>query len=576
MKPQADEHGAMKTFLFYSLLFLSVVSPLCGIVAAEEATDSSRMPKVINLLTGHDDTPESISGDPELDTAIEQTSATALREVHEGLVFPESYGRTTVIDGSMQPFRLPEGPMERLVRKPVTIHMVNANLAELLLALGKLDGLNLIADESLATTTTLTLHVTDVPLHEIFSYVARNMGVDFHVGANTVWVTAAPGGKTPEGMPLTTRIYSLHHGFPPRAESGGGDEGGNLLAPSSSSDPETNDLLNAISVFLDETTSPEGAKYAFYPNQNVLVVRDTRENLRLVEELITVLDRPPLQVLIETRFIRISQEDLAQLGVDVESFSFNQDPDQAISRLNLIGSSTFANDITDGGQLGLSGIITRKQYEVVIRALESKSSTKTLSAPRITVLNNHKAKLDDSRKEYYFGEYDLEAIDQGDEGTATRLVPVGAPEELEIGILMEVVPSVGNDSRTITLTLAPKITGSDEPFGVRNLRSEGVTEGKETTTVYNEGFIQVPSYYENSVTTTVTVNSGQTVLLGGSMSTQERTVVDKTPILGDLPLVGWIFRSEEKRSDPENLLIFVTATVIAPDGTFIRSEPSAP
>ena len=566
----------MNRYGHFLFLFVSLTLIHCPPTVAEEASGSAKTPSVINLITGRDDTPDPITGDPELDAEIEGTSKAALRELHKALVIPESYGRTTVIDGSMQPFELPEGPMEKLIQKPVTIHMVNAKLDELLLALGKLDGLNLIADESLKTTATLTLHVTDVPLHEIFSYVARNMGVDFHVGANTVWVTAALGGKKTQGMPLTTRIYALHHGFPPRTETGGGDEGGNLLAQTSPSDPNSNDLLNAISVFLDETTSPEGAKYAFYPNQNVLMVRDTRENLRLVEQLIAALDRPQLQVLIETRFIRISQEDLSQLGVNVENFTFNQDPDETISKLNLIGSSTFVSDITDGGQLGLSGIITRKQYEVIIKALESKSSTKTLSAPRITVLNNHMAKLDDSRKEYYFGEYDLEAIDQGDEGTATRLVPVGAPEELEIGILMEVVPSVGNDGRTITLTLAPKVTGSDEPFGVRNLRSEEVTEGKETTTVYNEGFVQVPSYYENSVTTTVTLNSGQTVLLGGSMSTQIRTVVDKTPILGDIPLIGWIFRSEEERSDPENLLIFVTATVIGPDGTFIRSEPTQP
>lgn len=546
-----------------------------GVVAQEEsattdAPSTGSGSRVINLLTGHGRIGDTGTGDPALDAEISLSSNSALREVNERLIIPATYGRTTVIDGSMAPFELPVGPMEKLIQKPVTIQMVNADLKELLLTLGRLDGLNLIADESLDSTAKLTLQVTDVPLHEIFSYVARNMGVDFHVGANTVWVTTAPGGAAARGMRLTTRIYPLRHGFPPRSEEGEGEGGSFLSSPTTATSPENNDLLNALSIFLDEKTSPEGAKYAFYPNQNVLVVRDTRENLRLVEDLIHTLDRPLLQVVIEARFIRISQEDLFQLGVDVQNFTFDDSP-----KLTLVGSSTFANDITDGGQLGLSGIITRKQYEGVLKALEKKTSTRTLSVPRVTVLNNHLAKLDDSRKEYYFGEYDLETIDQGDEGTATRLVPVGAPEELEIGIVMDVIPSIGNDGRTITMKLSPKVTGSEEPFGVRNLRSEEVTEDKQTTTVYNEGFIQVPSFYENSVTTTVTVNSGQTVLLGGSMSTQMRTVENKTPLLGDLPLVGWIFRSEEERSDPENLLIFVTATVIGPDGDYTIVEPPA-
>ncbi len=497
---------------------------------------------------------------------VGRARAAALRELREQFALPESYGETTVIDGERTPPEMPAGPMEKLLDKPVSLHMVNVDLQKLLLKLGKIDKLNLIADDSLRAASTITLQVDDVPLHEVFSYVARNMGLNFHIGVNTVWVTKAEEGNGE----LITRVYPLSHGMVPHAGAFRNEKGRRFDKGAAKRTEQNTDLVHALSTFVKKE-DPPGADYSFYANHNTLVVRNTRENLRLVERLIRALDRPPLQVLIETRFVRISQEDLFQLGMDLSAQSGGNTAGEGDLDLQIASNLTSS---ANAGTLDIGGIIGDTEYQLMLQALESMKSTETLSVPRVTVLNNHLASLDDSKKEYYFNEYDLATIDQGDEGTLSQLVPVGHPEELDIGIALDVIPSIGNNGRTVTLHLAPRVTDSEQPFGVRNLRSEEVKKGKNTETVISEGYIQVPSFIESSVTTTVAVDSGQTVLLGGSMSTKEQTIERKFPLLGDVPWLGELFRYNEDLSSPENLLIFVTATVIGPDGRFVETNLS--
>jgi len=521
-------------------------------------TEELEKPGLTAAEKGAEETKENAT----LEERMRHSRDRAIQETKEGFVFPENYGRTEVIDDIKEPLELPKGPMEELIEKPVSLHLTNADLQELLLKLAEIEGLNLIADDSLEKTSTMTLRLNEVPLRELFSYVARNMNLEFHVGANVVWVTEGTG-EGRRGMKLTTRVYPLRYGMSPSHRLGDGESGGSLPEVEKAS-PENNDLLNALSKFLKED-EPAGAEYSFYPDYNALVVRNTRENLRLVEQLIRTFDQSPLQVLIEARFIRISQEDLFQIGVDLE---LETGPDiERTSEIEIHAFSRFAADTAEIGRLSIGGIIDRTKYNILIRALDSMQSTQTLSAPRVTVLNNHLASLDDSRKEYHFSEYDLQTIDLGDQGRATRLVPIGRPEELDIGIQMNVIPSIGNDRKNIILQLAPRVTTSEEPFGVRNIRTEKVDD-KEVVT---EGFVEVPSFIENSVTTTVSLDSGQTVLLGGSMSSHERTIEKKIPLLGSIPILGRLFRFDEKRSEPENLLIFVSATVIGPDGRFIET-----
>ena len=148
----------------------------------------------------------------------------ALYEVESRLRLPASYGETVVISREKQPHRFPPGPMEKLVERKVSMHLDDAPVETLIRALSDIEGLNIIADKALTRPErdpdmpqpTLTLHVDNLPLKEILQYIARNMGIAFHIREDVVWVTRSkqdPGAPQPRD--LETRIYRLQKGFIP-------------------------------------------------------------------------------------------------------------------------------------------------------------------------------------------------------------------------------------------------------------------------------------------------------------------------------------------------------------------------
>jgi len=310
-------------------------------------------------------------------------------------------------------------------------------------------------------------------------------------------------------------------------------------------------LEDALETFLAD--GPEDATYRIYKTRNLLVVRNSIENLRLIEEIIREFDKEPLQILIEARFITIGQEDLLQLGTNIERLRIERDADQrnelntldAISRLTAVSA--------DGPSMTLSGILGNHDYQLVLHALERNDSSRTLSAPRITVLNNHTAKIRRGDVRHYYEEYELGTVDEQTPGGGTtqtnRPVPTGDVQELETGITLMVRPSVGNDGKRILLSLVPEIS----------------------TFVQWEEFVtaRLPHTLESKVSTSVVVDSGETVVLGGMLQKTDIDNVKQVPWFGRLPLLGYLFRYNNRTDSPTHLLIFVTARIIGSTGEFI-------
>jgi len=503
-----------------------------------------------------------------------------LQEIQQAGVLPKSYGTTVVIDSSLEPIELPPGPMEELVNRKVTINLTNAGVAELVQALNA-EGLNVIADDALQEEKTLTISVSEVPLKELFGYIARNMGIAFNLGENLIWVTRSL--EVSEGPQLETRIIRLPQGALPVVPQGGPGAPGSTMGSSGNiPGEEDNDLEEALTTLL--ANSPVGSSFRIFRTRNILVVRDSRENLRLVEELVREFDKPPYQVAIEARFISISQDDLRDLGVEISQSNAvdgldPRDPEGAKVTNMLTELGALRTGAASGvGLMNLSGVIANRSFDVLISAIENKSSSVTLSAPRVTVMNNRTARFRMGDNVYYFEEYDVETVSQGAVGGSTietqTLVPTGAPVELALGITFDVRVNIGNDGRTVLLGLKPEIvefikwedyTTYGEGDGDDGGNSE---EGASTE-------VKLPRTNEKMIATTVGVSSGQTVVLGGMMENLKTKRVNKVPLLGDLPLIGVLFRHAEDIAMPSNLLIFVTANVINDRGEYVEVTPAA-
>ena len=144
---------------------------------------------------------------------------------------------------------------------------------------------------------------------------------------------------------------------------------------------------------------------------------------------------------------------------------------------------------------------------------------------------------------------------------------------IETGPILDVVPYVLADGYTVNLTLIPSLTefsGYATPPSVAQL--VGSISGLNVVQVPTA----LPTFTVRQVITTVNVWDGQTVVLGGLISSQTQTEKDKVPVIGDLPLLGRLFQSQTKTSTKVNLMIFVTATIVDPAGNRIHSDDELP
>jgi len=146
------------------------------------------------------------------------------------------------------------------------------------------------------------------------------------------------------------------------------------------------------------------------------------------------------------------------------------------------------------------------------------------------------------------------------------------PQAIELGPVLDVIPYVLSDGYTVNLTLIPTVTefvGYDDPNAELPPSGAGLQNAVLTPTV-------LPRFRVRQVTSTVNVWDGQTVVLGGLVSDTTQKFKDKVPVLGDVPWLGKLFRSEGSRSEKKNLLIFVTPTLIDPAGNRLHSEEDLP
>jgi general secretion pathway protein D len=141
-------------------------------------------------------------------------------------------------------------------------------------------------------------------------------------------------------------------------------------------------------------------------------------------------------------------------------------------------------------------------------------------------------------------------------------------QQMEVGPVLDVVPCVLSDGYTINLTLIPSMT----EFGGYD------TQNIPTPTVANVVLVPnlLPKFTVRQVITTVNIWDHQTIVLGGLITSSVQSTKDKVPMLGDLPLVGRLFQSQSKNSVHNNLMIFVTATIVDPAGNRVHSDDELP
>ncbi len=494
---------------------------------------------------------------------------------------PETYGIRRPIKGETSSLKTERSSIEQILELPVTLHFTNLPLTALVTEIGAAANVNIVVDADLAGDggggKTMAINADNVPLSEVFDFISRNLGVAFYAGQNIIWVTAQT--ERPVTVPMETRMYRLRKGISDLN-----------LEPGSGVDEDDIGLLKAIELFVPSGGGDGSALY-FDKNMHVLIVKNTRAKLVQIEDIIDTLDRTPPQILIEARFISTGVSDLRELGVDwstpeaivtsektvLEDGVAVKKPMTQIRGGDMVTFPDFPNQV-QGLNLTYQGVLTAPKFELILHALQRAEKTRTLSVPRITTVNNFAANIHVGENFLYWTEFEPVSVRTGQDLQGRiqyedRMAPVGAPLEKPLGITLEVTPTVGADLENITLRLKPRIDQFVR-YEEQMVASRGASSANRTTSTRNSAgttsnsfaLLRLPIFQEQSMDTKVIVASGETVVLGGLITTVESARVDKVPLLGSIPILGKLFRHDGVEERNQNLLVFVTATIISQHG----------
>jgi type IV pilus assembly protein PilQ len=423
----------------------------------------------------------------------------------------------------------------------LSLNFQNIEVRAVLQVIADFTGLNIITSDTVAGN--LTLRLKDVPWDQALDIILQSKGLDMRKNGNVVWIAPRDELATKEKLQLEAQ-QQIQELEPTRTESfqlnyQRADALQKLL-----SDPAQRVLSKRGSAVVDGRT-------------NTLFVQDTPGKLEEVAALIKRIDIAVKQVLIEARIVEASDtfgrslgarlgfldisargqngmsiggNTRATLGGNVRSVGVQtlQSQDYAQSffpdslSVNLPAPS-LGSGLTPGAfTLSLFNSGQTKFLNMEISALQLDARGKIISSPRVITADNVEAN-----------------IEQGTEIPYQTATASGAT-------------SISFRKATLSLKVKPQITPDDNVIMKLDVHKDSV--GAQTTAG--------PSIDTRQVTTEVLVENGGSVGIGGIYTQDESTTLNKVPVLGDIPIIGFFFRNERRFNDRHELLVFVTPRIL--------------
>jgi len=451
--------------------------------------------------------------------------------------------------------KIPE--IRKRLKMPISVDFKDVGLDYVLGFLSDTTGVNIIPSTGIdMAEKNVSIKIKDMPLEEALRYILKSQDLVYRIEEDAVWVSTKDEISNEK---IDTRVYFLNQGIGRFAEFS--TQAGSIAnkSESGSKSSEASSEVKTVKNILENSVDwPKDSKLTLDERTGALIISNTPSNLETIENLLYNLDITPIQVLIEARFLEVKVSDLDDIGIEWKlnnmwGMNKNKAGDDVYGVSSGSGSN-FSNFLrTDEGfNLTYQGILSNPQFQAAMHALQEKQNVKTLSAPRITTLNNQTATIEivdeyiyPTRYEASLVQYDINGDGDFDDAGETEWVNV--PQDFvtrNVGILLHVKPSVGADKNSITLALTPE-----------------VSEDAGSSFTYSGG-VSIPNFTTRNLSTSVMVKNGETVVLGGLIKETNTVVKTKVPFLGDIPLLGGLFRKSTDSKERRNLLIFVTANIM--------------
>lgn len=401
----------------------------------------------------------------------------------------------------------------------ISLNVKAAEMPNVLRLLAKQTNLNIVASKDVSGIVTASL--TDVTIKEALDTIVSANGLDYLIRGDIILIKPREKFELPD---LETKVYRLKYIDASNLKS----TVGHVLSQNAK-----------IQVFYGnfnptaqgsggegEQPSPQSASKE---RSSVLIITDTPEHLAQVDAMIEALDVPRPQIMIEAKLIEISPQSEEQLGIN-----WSKSINAQIFREVLLPSGTPSRYIAEvpltGGNINY-GTLTFGEYNAVLDFLSSRTNSKLVSNPRILTMDNQEALISVGTT------FPIPQINRGLGGQGD----IVTFEYRDVNIALRVTPHVSEDE-TITLYVNPEV---EEVIGE-------VAAGDNVA----------PITSKRTVETVVHLTNNETMVIGGLIRENRRDTVSKVWLLGDIPLIGNLFRHKDKSSQQTDLLIFITPRLV--------------
>ena len=462
-----------------------------------------------------------------------------------------------IFKGAQSDFILPQ------YSKRVSLDFKDADLRDVLKAFSRQIGANFIISDKVKAGP-VTVMLEDVPVEDALKAILAASGLSSHYDQNDNILVINPGDVDKKNI---TRVYPLKYAtvsvskllstFSISEDSDSSSSGGSSSGDSSSGGSSSGGASSKSSggsssgssgggTLVDslKTVLSSSAKIAEDPRTNSLIISDQEDNFPAIERILAKLDVPVAQILIEVQMIDTTKQAIDQVGVKFGN---------TLYQINGLGGKKFyfpfdqTNILNKGGTLGYtSGALSGSSFSAVLQYLNTRTDTKSLARPRLLTMDNETAQIKITAQE---------VIGVKLTAATANTAQTQEPERTETGIVLTVTPQLNLITGDILMAVSPKVIEA---------RTGGTFNGE----TYKDPEVR-------GAKVKMSIHNGDTIVLGGLLRKEQEKVVNKLPLLGDIPFLGRLFRHDNVTTQDRELLIFITPRLVentsgmAPDRTAV-------
>ena len=389
--------------------------------------------------------------------------------------------------------------------------------------------MNLVISDKVATAAgTVTMRIEDKTAREAIEIIVNSKGLIMDEQGGVFYIkTAEEKAKEPAFSASYTFSYA-----------------------------QAKDVLPLLQAQLQSGVAPQ-----FDVRTNTIFYRETKSNLAKVEEFLLAIDQPTQQVMIEARLVEVNANPKQSYGINWAGTVGGSQNAQVLryggSRPatadglgstvpfdektgHLVGQDFFLNGQTTGGFMdalaGQFAILSVPQLSATLRLLNEDTDSEFIANPRVVTANNQKAEIKIIRQQpvpqLNFNEQTAQAVFSGF-------------QDKEFGNTLNVTPIINKDE-FVTLNVKPEISN----------------KVGDATFVFAGSVVTSPVIDKRVLESNVLIRSGDTLAIGGLLQDEQTKGASKVPVLGDIPVLGYLFQEKLNARVKRNLLVFVTPTII--------------